>query len=280
MSPRLLPFVCGAVVGAAAASAAWTLSSSSSASSEPEPVVEAPLLEPDPDPAPAVAAAEPAAPDDGVPAFDGVPPPGPAAAAVAATEPPPPPAADAAPAADGNRPRRGPPRWEDMTDEQRDEMRQRFRRMHDEHATRVIDAFVERNALQASDGEALLAIADGMNERALARIQVWSDYLQVQGRDRIPKDQAAMLMRDLFSDLADSYAEVDEAFGQDWREKDPDFDLGQMVDPEVWGAMFRLAGGFGPGGGRGRGPGGGRGPRGQGGGGAPRGPGGGGTPQP
>ena len=193
-----------------------------------------------------------------VPAFDGVPPPEEPAVAAPAQPPPAP-----GEAREGERrERRGPPRWDEMTDEQREEMRQRFHRMADERAQRMADSFVERNGLAEADAETLLSIADGMNERALERIQRWTDYLQLQGATSIPRDQGARVMRDLFADLVDGYAELDEAFGTEWREKDPDFDLGQMISPEVWGSLFRLGGmggpggpGGPPGGGRRRGPG-------------------------
>lgn len=267
MNRKLVPFFCGAVAGAAVASAAWSLSAGPA---EP-PAEAAPAAVAAAEPVPAEPAVPPAAesaekpaeePVRAVPSFDGVPPPEPppAVAGAAPAQPPAP-----GEAREGGRPeRRGPPRWEEMTDEQREEMRQRFHRMADERAQRMASSFVERNGLAEADAETLLAIADGMNERAMERIQRWTDYLQLQGASAIPKDQGARVMRDLFADLVDGYAELDEAFGTEWREKDPDFDLGQMVSPEVWGSLFRLGGGFGgPGGGGRRGP---RGPRGPGGG--------------
>ena len=137
--------------------------------------------------------------------------------------------------------------------------------MHDEHATRVVETFVERNGLEPDAGERVFAVVDAMNERALARIGPWTEYVQLQGAERIPRDQGAAMMRDLFDDLVKGYEELDEAFGPDWRENDPDFDLGRMVDPEVWGSLFRLGGGFGGPGPRGPGRGPGGGPRGPGG---------------
>ena len=265
MKRTVIPFLCGA----AAASVVWAAATRPSTGNPPETAPAAAA----PEPVPAAAAPEPAAgsaenpagkPAPAVPAFDGIPPPEEPAVVAA------PPASGEA--REGDRPeRRGPPRWDEMTDEQREEMRQRFHRMADEHAQRVADSFVERNGLAEADAETLLAIADGMNERALERIQRWTDLLDLQGANSIPRDQGARVLRDLFSDLVDGYAELDEAFGTAWREKDPDFDLGQMISPEVWGSLFRLGGFGGPGGGpRGPGgPGGGRrGPRG------PRGPGG------
>lgn len=257
MNRRIVPFFCGAVAGAAVTSAAWSLSAGQA---EP-PAEAAPAAIAAEEPAPAAPAAEPAErPAPPAPAFDEAPAPVEPAAAAGEEAPPPPPGE----AREGERrERRGPPRWEDMTDEQREEMRQRFHRMADERAQRMASSFVERNGLSEADAETLLAIADGMNERAMERIQRWTDYLQLQGASAIPKDQGARVMRDLFADLVDGYAELDEAFGTEWREKDPDFDLGQMVSPEVWGSLFRLGGGFGgPGGGGRRGP---RGPRGPGG---------------
>jgi len=263
MNRKLVPFFCGAVAGAAVASAAWSLSAGpAEPPAEAAAVAAAEPAPPAPEPAPAEpAAAEPTASAPATAAFEEVP--APTMPAVAEQPAPPPPAPGEA--REGERPeRRGPPRWEEMTDEQREEMRQRFHRMADERAQRMASSFVERNGLAESDAETLLAIADGMNERAMERIQRWTDYLQLQGASAIPKDQGARVMRDLFADLVDGYAELDEAFGTEWREKDPDFDLGQMVSPEVWGSLFRLGGGFGgPGGGGRRGP---RGPRGPGGG--------------
>ena len=256
MKPAIPTFLCGAAVGAVAASVAWSVSSA------PEPAEEAPA-------AAVAAAAEAEAPAPAVEAIEEAPAveEAPAAPVAAAAEPvaaPPaaqPTAPAAAPVAENQPQRRGPPRWEDMTEEQREEMRRNFQRMHDEHATRVVDSFVERNGLAPEDGERVFAVADAMNERALARIQLWTDYLQVQGLDRIPKDQGAQIMRDLFDDLVKGYEDLDAAFGNGWREKDADFDLAQMVDPEVWGSLFRLGGFGGPGMRRG-GPGGPRPPQG------------------
>ena len=255
MKRALVPFLCGAVIGAAAASAVWFLAPAEPVAPVPPasaPAEAAPAPAPEAVPAaPAGEAAAPAAPEAAPAAVAGAP-----AAAPAADVAPVPPSA---PAAEAGRPeRRGPPRWEEMTDEQREEMRQRFRRMHDENATRVVEAFVERNGLAEDGGERLFAIADAMNERALARVQLWIDYMQLQGIERLPRDRGPQLMRDLFDDLVKGYEEMDEAFGTEWREKDADFDLGMMVDPEVWGSLFRLGGMGGPGG-FGRGP---RGPRG------------------
>ncbi|MBQ6102038.1 MAG: hypothetical protein IJL06_00030, partial [Kiritimatiellae bacterium] len=260
MKRTLSTFCCGAVAGAVAASAVWSLSrdpapappapdpASSIAETVPPPVGEAVSGIPLPE---RTAADTPApgrtpAPEDGSSGEE-----------PSAPSPPP----------DGTvggerRGRRGPPRWEEMSDGQREEIRQRFRRMADERAQRMADTFVERNGLAEADAETILAIADGMNELAMERIQRWTDYLQLQGADAIPKDQGARVMRDLFADLVDGYAELDEAFGAGWRENDPDFDLGQMLSPEVWGSLFRLGGGFGGPGGGPRGP---RGPRGPGG---------------
>jgi len=265
MKRSVIPFLCGAAL----ASVVWAAATRPSPGNPPEEVAPA-VAAPEPAPAPAAEPAEKPAekPAPEVPAFDGVPPPEEPAAVEAAPAPQPPAPGEAR---EGQRPeRRGPPRWDEMTDEQREEMRQRFHRMADERAQRMADSFVERNGLAEADAETLLAIADGMNERALERIQRWTDLLDLQGANAIPKDQGARVMRDLFSDLVDGYAELDEAFGTTWREKDPDFDLGQMISPEVWGSLFRLGGFGGPGGGP-RGPGGGRrGPRGPGGpGGAP-----------
>ena len=262
MSSKLLPFLCGGVVGVAASSVAWSVSTPSSEKPVPdiakpvpaaETVAEEPVTAAEAEPA-----EEPVPATEAEPAEKPVPVAGPAPAAQ-----PVPVSAEPVPAEAERPQRRGPPRWEEMTDEQREEMRQRFHRMADERAQRMASSFVERNGLAESDAETLLAIADGMNERAMERIQRWTDYLQLQGASAIPKDQGARVMRDLFADLVDGYAELDEAFGTEWREKDPDFDLGQMVSPEVWGSLFRLGGGFGgPGGGGRRGP---RGPRGPGG---------------
>jgi len=264
MNHRILPFLCGAVAGAVATSVVWSAMSAGPSETAPEAAAlsaaapagsaisapEAPAEKPAEAPSPSVAAFDGASPQEEEPFADD---------AVA------PPAPGEAREERGRRERRGPPRWDEMTDEQREEMRQRFRRMADERAQRMADAFVERNGLAEADGETLLAIADGMNERAMERIQRWTDYLQLQGASAIPKDQGARVMRDLFSDIVDGYAELDEAFGTAWREKDPDFDLGQMLSPEVWGSIFRLGGmGGPPGGGRRRGPGhhgGGSGPR-------------------
>ena len=255
MKPTIPSFLCGAAVGAVAASVAW------SGSSAPAPVEDAPAA--------AVAGAAETEAEALAPVVEAVEAaPGaeeaPAALAPAAAEPvaaPPAAAPAAAPVAENPPQRRGPPRWEDMTDEQREEMRQRFRRMHDENATRVVDAFVERNGLTEDGGERLFGIADAMNERALARVQLWIDYMQLQGIERLPRDRGPQLMRDLFDDLVKGYEEMDEAFGTEWREKDADFDLAQMVDPEVWGSLFRLGGFAGPGMRRG-GPGGPRPPQG------------------
>ena len=253
------------LLGAAVASAVWAISISPGAKSEVS--ATPPVAEPSGPAEPAAsepAAAEPAA-------VEPVAEPDPATAEPAAAEAQPAPPAPMAPPApgeareEGRRERRGPPRWEEMTDEQRDEMRQRFRRMHDEHATRVVETFVERNGLEPADGERVFAVVDAMNERALARIGLWTDYVQLQGTERLPRDQGAAMMRDLFDDLVKGYEELDETFGPDWRENDPDFDLGRMVDPEVWGSLFRLGGGFGGPGPRGPGRGFGGGPRGPGG---------------
>ena len=228
MNSRLLPFLCGGVVGAAAASAAWSLSSGSA----PEPVPEIAK------PVPVEEATEPAPVAEPVPVAESAPE---TAEPVPVAEPAP---AEPVPAAERPQ-RRGPPRWEEMTDEQREEMRQRFRKMHDEHATRVVESFVERNGLEPADGERLFAVVDSMNERVLARVQLWTDYVQVEGGERMSRDQGARMMRDLLDDLVQGYEDLDESFGTEWREKSPDFDLGQMVDPEVWGSLFRLGGGFG-----------------------------------
>lgn len=256
MKNQFLPFFCGLLVGAVATSAAWSFSSSAPASegvgfAKPVPVDTVVAAEPVPAPAePVPALAEPVpAPAEGAGLAESVP----------AAEPPAP--GEPAPPEAERRPRRGPPRWDEMTEEQRDEMRQRFRRMHDERTTRVVDGFVERNGLAPEDGERLFAVADAMNERALARVQLWTEYVRLQGRERISRDQGAQMMRDLFDDLVKGYEELDAAFGEGWREKDPDFDLGQMVDPDVWGSLFRLGGGPGGPGGGPRGPRGG-GPRG------------------
>jgi hypothetical protein len=259
MKRILLPFLCGAVSASVVWAAAWSMSSGS-AGPAPEPVhaVGAAPAEESVAPAPSAAEAPAEEPALVAPAVGGVPSPEAPAAVEAAPAPPPPPAPGEAREGE-RRERRGPPRWDEMTDEQREEMRQRFHRMADERAQRMADAFVERNGLAEADGETLLSIADGMNERAMERIQRWTDYLELQGANAIPKDQGARVMRDLFSDIVDGYAELDEAFGTDWREKDPDFDLGQMLSPEVWGSLFRLGGMGGPGGPGGpRGPGGGR----------------------
>lgn len=265
MNSRLLPFLCGGVVGAAAASAAWSLSSGPA----PEPVPEIAK------PVPVEEATEPAPVTEPVPVAESAPEtaepvpvvePAPVASGAPVTEPVPVPA-EPVPAAERPQ-RRGPPRWEEMTDEQREEMRQRFRKMHDEHATRVVESFVERNGLEPADGERLFAVVDSMNERVLARVQLWTDYVQVEGGERMSRDQGARMMRDLLDDLVKGYEDLDESFGTEWREKSPDFDLGQMVDPEVWGSLFRLGGAMGgPGGPGGFG---GRGPRGPGGRGGPR----------
>lgn len=250
------------LLGAAVASVVWAISISPAAN--PEVRVAPPIAEPS-------GSAEPAAAEPDIvepPVVEPVAEPAPATAMPAVAEMQPAPMAPPAPGEareEGRRERRGPPRWEDMTDEQRDEMRQRFRRMHDEHATRVVESFVERNGLEPEDGERVFAVVDAMNERALARIGLWTDYVQLQGAERLPRDQGAAMMRDLFDDLVKGYEELDETFGPDWRENDPDFDLGRMVDPEVWGSLFRLGGGFGGPGPRGPGrgfggPRGGRGP--------------------
>lgn len=264
MSSKLLPFLCGGVVGVAAASVVWSVSTSPSKKPVPDIAKPVPAVEPvAEEPVPA-AEAEPAA--EPVPVAEAEPAekPVPVAAAAPAAQPV---SVSAEPVpAEAERPqRRGPPRWEEMTDEQREEMRQRFRKMHDEHATRVVESFVERNGLEPEDGERLFAVVDSMNERALARIQLWTDYVQVQDGARMSRDQGARMMRDLFDDLVKGYEDLDESFGTDWREKSPDFDLGQMVDPEVWGSLFRLGGAMGGPGGFG-----GRGPRGSGRGGPPR----------
>ena len=118
--------------------------------------------------------------------------------------------------------------------------------MHDERMTSVVEAFVEKGGDGITDdGGALYAAVDGMNERILSRLQLWVDYLEVQGKDRIPPDQGAQLLRDLLDEVVQGYEDVDAAYGSGWRETFPDLDLGQLIDPEVFGSMMRL-GGMGP----------------------------------
>lgn len=251
MNTRIVAFACGAAAGAAAASVAWSLSLSGTRpeAAVPEPVAEAPA-----ETAPAASVRVPESLPE-VPADTAEVRPD------AEADPAPPPAADAAQEAAPPRgpsgtpgPERRRPRWDEMTEAQREEMRQGFRRMHDERATRIVDEFVSRNGLGDDAGARVFAIAEEMNERAQSRIQLWTDYIQLQGRERIAPDQGARMMRDLFDDLVSGYEELDAAFGTAWRDDGAGLDLGQMVDPEVWGALFRIGGG--PGGPRGPRPGG------------------------
>ena len=133
-----------------------------------------------------------------------------------------------------------------MSEEERQEFRQRFRRMHDERLTSVVESFVEKNGLESDDGAALYDAVDGMNERILSRLQLWVDYLDSQEQARIMPDQGAQLLRDLLDEVVQGYEDIDTAYGKGWRETSPELDLGQLIDPEIFGNLMRL-GGMGPG---------------------------------
>ena len=262
MKSKLLVFLLGLAVGSVAASVVWILTEDPAADVSANPSAAAATETAPAEPAqvahaaPAPSAPEtPAQPGDEAPPEAVLPEPPDAAPAPFAPPPqtasaPPPPPSDA-----GDEPaRRGPPRWDEMTDEQRQEFRQRFRRMHDERLTQAVDSFVEKSGIETDGGEALYAAVDGMNERILSRLQLWVDYLEVQDKDRIPPDQGAQLLHDLLGDVVQGYADIDAAYGSGWRETSPEFDLGELIDPEVFGNMMRLGGmGRGPRGGPPRG---------------------------
>ena len=265
MKNAILSFVCGLAIGAAAASGVWFLSGSAGTTKpSAAPVVAAPKAIPPEPAAEAVAAATepetPASPEVSAPEVAEVG----AEAETPPSEPRPrqgrggprPPQAGSAPESDGDRPAvAGPPRWENMSEEERQEIRQRFRRMHDERLTGVVNTFVEKNGLAEDGGAALYDVVDGMNERILSRLQLWVDYLDSRNQQRIQPDQGAQLLRDLLDEVVQGYEDIDTAYGKGWRETSPELDLGELIDPEAFGNLMRLGGfGRGPGGGPPRSP--------------------------
>lgn len=129
--------------------------------------------------------------------------------------------------------------WENQTPEEREARHQeRLQRMQERAAQRLAE-FVENTGLNETQCAALEDEITYLDARLRQTAEAWAASIRESGS--FGPDARMQLINDLSALVVDSYAGLDESLPANWREADGNFNLAQVVSPEILSPLFEAA---------------------------------------